>query len=193
MTDEQGRLVFVPADGQGYSPGQAPLTTFSDNDGWADSTCDGPVLAAVTIGGRTLQAEPGWVIVTPPNYGPAMGTGLITAFDSSRLGWDTVDTSNLTANDVSFRDDIGPIFQRIVDMQWVNAGFLGSNGWGSDADYSTAALLDRLADPSPASADLRRQTFQLFRIRPTRPSSRTRRRRCTATASPSRPRRRTSG
>ena len=48
-------------------------------------------------------------------------------------------------------------------MQWVNAGFLGSNGWGSDADYSTAALLDRLADPSPASADLRRQTFELFR------------------------------
>jgi hypothetical protein len=163
MTDEQGRLVFLPADGQGYSPGQAPLTTFSDNDGWADSTCDGPVLATVAIGGRTLQAEPGWMIVTPPNYGPAMSTGLITAFDSSRLGWDTRDTSNLTANDVSFRDDIGPIFQRIVDMQWVNAGFLGSNGWGSAADYSTAALLDRLADPSSASADLRRQTFELFR------------------------------
>ena len=72
MTDEHGRLVFVPADGRGYSPDQAPLTTFSDNDGWADDTCDGPVLATVTIGGRTLQAEPGWVIVTPPNYGPAV-------------------------------------------------------------------------------------------------------------------------
>ena len=163
MTDELGRLVFVPADGQGYSPGQAPLTTFSDNDGWADSTCDGPVQAAVTIGGRTLQAEPGWVIVTSPNYGPAMGTGLITAYDSSRLGWDTVDVSDLSAKDVSFRDDIAPIFGRIVDMQWVNAGFLGSNGWGSSADYSSTELLDRLADPSAASADLRRQTFALFR------------------------------
>src|SRR5215218_5102016 len=162
MTDEQGRLVFLPGDGSGYSPGQAPLTTFSDNDGWADDTCDGPVMAAVTIAGRTLQAQPGWVIVTPPNYGPAMGTGMITAYDSSRLGWDTVDVSKLTANDVSFRDDIAPIFNRIVDMQWVNAGFLGSNGWGSAADYSTTALLDPLADPSAASADLRRQTFELF-------------------------------
>ena len=48
-------------------------------------------------------------------------------------------------------------------MQWVNAGFLGSNGWGSDADYLDPALLDRLADPSAAEAELRQQTFELFR------------------------------
>ena len=163
VTDEAGRLVYLPADGRGYSPGQAPLTTFSDNDGWADDTCDGPVLATVTIEGRTLVADPGWVVVTPPNYGPGLVAGLVTGYDSARLGWETIDPAALTAEDVSFRDDVLPIFRRIVDMQWVNAGFLGSNGWGSDADYLEPALLDRLADASAAGAALRQQTFDLFR------------------------------
>ena len=163
VTDEAGRLVYLPADGRGYSPGQAPLTTFSDNDGWADDTCDGPVLATVTIEGRTLVADPGWVVVTPPNYGPGLVAGLVTGYDSARLGWQTIDPAALTAEDVSFRDDVLPIFRRIVDMQWVNAGFLGSNGWGSDADYLEPALLDRLADASAAGAALRQQTFDLFR------------------------------
>ncbi len=94
LTDELGRLVFVPAVGSGYSPGQAPLTTFSDNDGWADDICDGPVLASVTLGGRTLEAEPGWVVVTPPNYGPGLVAGLVTAYDSARLAWDTFDAAD---------------------------------------------------------------------------------------------------
>ena len=163
LTDELGRLVFVPGQGRGYSPGQAPLTSFANNDGWADDTCDGPVLATVTIGGRTMQAEPGWVVVAPPNYGPGLRAGLVSAYDSSRLGWDTFDPAALTAADVSFRDDILPILGRIVDMQWVNAGYLGSNGWGSGADYLAPDLLARLADPSPASAALRQQTFEQFR------------------------------
>ena len=82
FTDDQARLVFVPAEGRGYSRGQAPLTTFADNDGWADDICDGPVLARVTLGERTLHADPGWVVATPPNYGPGLRAGLITAYDS---------------------------------------------------------------------------------------------------------------
>ncbi|MET0460829.1 MAG: LodA/GoxA family CTQ-dependent oxidase [Ilumatobacteraceae bacterium] len=163
LTDEHGRLLFVPGEGRGYAPGQAPLTTFSDNDGWADDTCDGPVLATVTWGERTLVALPGWVVVTPPNYGPGLRAGLVTAYDSSRLGWDALPGAAPPASEVSFRDDVLPILGRIVDMQWVNAGYLESNGWHSTADYLAAELLDRLADPSPASADLRRTTFELFR------------------------------
>jgi hypothetical protein len=164
LTDEAGRLVFMPASGQGYSPGQAPLTTFSDNDGWADDACDGPVLATVTLNdGRALDADPGWVVVTPPNYGPGLVAGLVTAYDSARLGWDTFDASALTAEDVSFRDDVFPILNRIVDMQWVNAGFFGSNGWGSEEYFLDPELLDRLADPSDASAGLRQSVFEQFR------------------------------
>lgn len=160
LTDELGRLVFVPAEGRGFAPGQAPLTTFSDNDGWCDDTCDGPVLATVTIGGRTLEADPGWVVVTPPNYGPGLVAGLVTGYDSSRLGWDSFDPAGSTA---SFSDDILPIFRRIVDLQWVNAGFLGSNGWGAEDHYLDPALLDRLADPSAASSPLRQRIFEQFR------------------------------
>lgn len=163
LTDELGRLVFVPAEGRGFAPGQAPLTTFSDNDGWCDDTCDGPVLATVAIGGRTLEADPGWVVVTPPNFGPGLVAGLVTAYDSARLGWDSVDPAGLAAEDVSFGDDVLPIFRRIVDLQWVNAGFLGSNGWGSDDHYLDPALLSQLADPTPASAPLRQRIFEQFR------------------------------
>jgi hypothetical protein len=231
MTDELGRLVFVPADGRGYSPGNAPLTTFSDNDGWADDTCDGPVLATIELGGRTLEADSAWVVVTPPNYGPGLTAGLVTAFDSSRLGWDTdalaalgiapasttpgttpgtapagttpgttpgtapgegapggaappettADGVTVTTHPngfpevvpdeqptiaiepVSFSAEVLPIFERIVDMQWVNAGFLGSNGWGSGADYTDPEWLDRLADPSPGNAEVRGRLFEQFR------------------------------
>ena len=48
-------------------------------------------------------------------------------------------------------------------MQWVNAGYLGSHGWGSAADYLAPDLLARLADPSPANAALREQIFAQFR------------------------------
>ena len=164
LTDELGRWCSCRPKAAAYSPGQVPLTTFSDNDGWADDTCDGPVWATVTIGARTLDAEPGWVVVTPPNYGPGLVAGLVSAWDSSRLGWDTsFDGGELGAGDVSFRGDILPILTRIVDMQWVNAGFLGSNGWGSDADYLAPAPVDRLADPSEADAGLRQGTFAQFR------------------------------
>ena len=163
LTDEQGRLVFLPAEGRGYSPDQAPLTTFSDNDGWVDDTCDGPVLASVTIGDRTLEADPGWVIVTPPNYGPGLVAGLVTGWDSSRLGWDELDLAGATADQVSFREHVLPVFARLVDMQWVNAGILGSNGWGSAADYLEPGLLDQLADPSEQSEAFRRQIFEQFR------------------------------
>ncbi|HTH06695.1 MAG TPA: LodA/GoxA family CTQ-dependent oxidase, partial [Ilumatobacteraceae bacterium] len=144
LTDELGHLVFVPAQGRGYAPGQAPLASFANNDGWCDDTCDGPVSATVTIGGQSLQAEPGWVVVAPPNYGPGVRAGLVTGYDSARLGWDTFDGAALTAADVSFRDDILPILSRIVDLQWVNAGYLGSNGWGSGADYLAPELLAQL-------------------------------------------------
>jgi hypothetical protein len=163
LTDELGRLVFLPGEGRGYSPGQAPLPSFANNDGWSDDTCDGPVVATVTIAGATLHAEPGWVIVAPPNYVPGLRAGLITAYDSSRLGWDTFDAARSTAAEISFRDDIVPIFSRIVDMQWVNAGYLGSNGWGSGADYLSPDLLARLADPSAANAAFRQRTFEQFR------------------------------
>jgi hypothetical protein len=84
MTDGEGRLVVLPGPGGAYSKGGNALTNFAGNDGWADDVCDGPVHATVKIDGRTIEADPAWVLVTPPNYAPGMSTGLVTLYDAVR-------------------------------------------------------------------------------------------------------------
>ena len=159
MVDGAGRLVVVPGSGSGYAPSSAPLTTFSDNDGWSDDLCDGPVRATVRIGTRRLDASPGWVVVTPPNYGPALATGLVSAYDSARTAWG-VDPD---ARRVGFGTDILPVLTRLVDMQWVNTGFLRSNGWQTDGDYLAPATLEVLASPKRAARSARQAVFTQLR------------------------------
>ena len=161
MTDAEGRLVFLPAEGRGYSPQSTPLGSYSSNPGWTDDVCDGSVQATVRLGGRVLEAEPAWVISTPPNYAPAVGAGLVTAYDAARSA--LVDASMLKAGAVGFAEDIRPIFARLVDMQWVSAGFFESNGWGSRGDWLAHGMLERLADPSPGNCAFRRRVFASFR------------------------------
>ena len=49
-------------------------------------------------------------------------------------------------------------------MQWVNAGFLGSNGWGSDADYLDAGAARSPRRPvGGATPALAPESFELFR------------------------------
>ena len=76
-TDEAGRLVVLPGNGQAYSISGATLSDFSDNDGYCDTICDGAVVATVRVDGRELQAAPAWYVSTPPNFGPAIAAGLI--------------------------------------------------------------------------------------------------------------------
>ena len=111
------------------------------------------------IDGRTIQADPAWVLVTPPNYGPGMATGLITLYDAIRSMF--VATGQLDAGDVSFADDIFPIFARMTDMQWVNKGFFLSNGFGSEEDWTSPANIRRLADPGAHA--FRGALFKRFR------------------------------
>ena len=159
MVDGHGRLVVLPGVGEAYSPTAAPLTTFSDNDGWTDDVCDGPVHATVRIGDRMLEADPAWVVVTPPNYGPALATGVVTAFDSARTAWETP----ADLGTVSFAVDILPVLARLVDMQWVNAGYLRSHGWRSDGDYLDPDALEQLADSGRGARRARRDVFATLR------------------------------
>jgi hypothetical protein len=55
------------------------------------------------------------------------------------------------------------MFARLVDMQWVSAGFFASNGWGSQDDWLANGMPQRLADASPANAAFRRRVFSSFR------------------------------
>ena len=161
MTDGAGRLVFMPAPGKGYSPHSTPLGSFSSNPGWTDDICDGVVRASVKLGGRMLEADPAWVVSTPPNYAPAIATGLVTAYDAARST--LVDAGMLEPGGVDFAQDILPIFARLVDMQWVSAGFFQSNGWGSPADWLADGMPQRLADASQANAAFRKRVFATFR------------------------------
>lgn len=161
MTDGEGRLVFLPAQGRGYSPHSTPLGSYATNPGWTDDVCDGSVRARVKLGSRLLEAEPAWVISTPPNYAPAIATGLVTGYDAARSA--LVDAEMLAAGPVDFTEEILPIFARLVDLQWVSSGFFESNGWGSPHDWLAEQTLERLADASPANAGFRRQVFSNFR------------------------------
>jgi hypothetical protein len=161
-TDPQGRLIVLGGRGRSFSPRGVALTTFANNDGWTDDTSDGPVTARVRLGGVELPVDPAWVVVAPPNYGPALATDVGTLYDviyqtMLDLGWVTPPAQ------VSFLADIFPFFNRLADLQWVNQGVLDRYGWDSPEPFMSPEYLARLADPSPANAAFRQALFARFR------------------------------
>jgi hypothetical protein len=161
MTDRAGRLVFLPAQGRGYSPDSTPLGSFAENPGWTDDVCDGAVTATVRLGDRVLHADPAWVVATPPNYAPGIATGLVTAYDAARSA--LVNAGMVDAGRTSFAADILPIFARLVDLQWVSAEFFASNGFGTPGDWLGDGMMARLANASPRNAAFRREVLRTFR------------------------------
>jgi hypothetical protein len=162
-TDAAGRLIFLGGKGAAapFRSGVTPLT-FANNTGWHDDLCDGPVRARVTFEGRTpIDAEPGYVTVTPPNYAPGL-FGVVTMDDVVRevfqdQGWISRPTST------SFTNDVLPIFQRLSGLQWVDHGLFVLHGFGSPLDASDPIVLTRLSDASAGNATWRRSVFHLFR------------------------------
>lgn len=161
FTDGAGRLVVMPADGRAIQGPDAPPLTGLSSDGWTDDTCDGPVRATVRLGGRTLEATPAYVVCTSPDWGPSIAEGILTLGDAVESGLYTA--GRLPKPRTDFARDIYPIFRRLVDTQWVNEGFLATNGWGSPADWTTPQLRRKLADPSAANRAWRRKVFASFR------------------------------
>jgi len=162
FTDGRGRLIFLPGSGAAYSTASAPpLGGFADNDGWTDDICDGPVRATVRLNGREFTAEPAWVVSAIPNYAPGMATGLVTLYDTifaKEREWGRVHPGR-----VKFDADVMPIFERLVDMQWVNAGYLESNGYGSGRDWTSARLRRHLANNTASHRRFRGRIFREFR------------------------------
>lgn len=160
-TDEKGRLIVLPGHGLSASYDGARAITFANNEGWHDDVADGPVKAKVVFGGVPLEVEPAWVISAPPNYGPQQ--------KSVRTMWDlmrdvAVDAGMLPRPErPSFQNDIRPIFQRMTDLQWVNAGFAGGFGFKAPFDLSSRDWMQRLSDPSPANFEMRRVLKNNFR------------------------------
>ncbi|MGJ8625863.1 MAG: LodA/GoxA family CTQ-dependent oxidase [Sulfitobacter sp.] len=161
-TDDKGRLMFFGGhgDSEPLVPGTAP-TTFANNEMWHDDTCDGPVRAKVTVGGKVMEATPAHVVVAPPNFGPGL-FGVVTMDDVvrdlfMREGW--LPKPEVT----SFTHDIWPIFDRMTANQWVNDGIFLVAGEGTPLDARNPEVIGRMQDPSDRNADFRNQVFELFR------------------------------
>ncbi|RVT40552.1 hypothetical protein EMM73_19590, partial [Rheinheimera sediminis] len=160
-TDEEGRLLMLGGHGKSANPEGKPAVTFGNNEGWYDDTSDGPITAQVQYDGRTLEVKPAWVICAPPDYAPMQ--------KSVRTMWDLMRDVAVDAGQLplpgrpSFAQDILPIFQRLTDLQWVNAGYAAGFGWNSAFDFSSEHWLKRLSDPSNTWQEARRTLAHNFR------------------------------
>ncbi|GEK09111.1 LodA/GoxA family CTQ-dependent oxidase [Pseudoalteromonas peptidolytica] len=161
-TDEQGRLIMLGGHGVSENPQGHEAVTFGNNEGWYDDTSDGPVMASVEYQGKCLTVKPAWVICAPPDYAPMQ--------KSPRTMWDlmrqvAVDADMLPApsGKPSFSKDILPIFQRMTNLQWVNAGFAAGFGWHSPFDFTSKEWISRLNDNSDTWREARRNLFNNFR------------------------------
>lgn len=163
QTDEAGRLLFFAGDGDAQSYNNQPITTFANNEGWHDDTCDGVIRASVFLNGQTFEAEPAMVAVTPPNFGQGL-YGVVTMNDVvQNLFINEMNYPNPSANGVEFWRDIYPILERMTNTQWVNVGFYMLFGQNSPSDFTNPALIDVLKDPTAAAKEHRERVFEWFR------------------------------
>jgi|GEM_PF-135716 len=160
-TDEKGRLLMLGGRGVAANVDGDIAITFANNEGWYDDISDGPVTADVVYEGVALKVASAWVICAPPDYAP-MQKSVRTMWDLMR---DVAVSAGMLARPArpSFTKDILPIFQRMTDLQWVNAGFSAAFGWNGPLDYTTAKWMVRLNDPSPANMEMRRTISNNFR------------------------------
>jgi hypothetical protein len=163
-TDEAGRLIVIGGAGHSASASGAQAVTFANNDGWHDDTSDGPVRATVRFGDRVLEAEPAMVAVTPPNYGQGLH-GVVTLYD---VVYDLFLRQEWIAPPpkLVFWEHIFPLFERLVNSQWVNQGIYFLFGAGSPSDLTDPAYLEKLASPAPEHRAVREALFHWFRQPP---------------------------
>jgi hypothetical protein len=162
-TDNEGRVIFVPGSGDAHSKDNLPPTTFANNQGWHDDTCDGVVRASVVIDGNKFEAKPAMVAVTPPNFGPGL-FGVVTMNDVvQNLFIKEMGYPDPAAEGVVFYEHIYPILERMTNTQWVNEGFSVLFGQNSPSDFTDPSLLAILEDPLEVSNNVREKVFQWFR------------------------------
>mgnify|MGYP003877608613 CR=1 FL=1 len=160
-TDKKGRLLMLGGHGKSANLKGDLAITFANNEGWYDDISDGPVTAEVVYEGVSLQVDPAWVICAPPDYAPMQ--------KSVRTMWDLMRDVAVSAGMLtrpprpSFTRDILPIFQRMTNLQWVNAGFAAAFGWGGPFDYTTPEWIAKLNNPSSANIEMRRTIAENFR------------------------------
>ena len=163
QTDGEGRLLFFGGAGDAASKDNLPATTFANNDGFHDDTCDGVVRASVTIGRKTYEAKPAMIAVTPPNFGPGL-FGVVTMNDVVQdLFIREMKYPDPAKKGVNFWEHIYPILERMTDTQWVNSGFYMLFGKNSPSDFTDPKLVKVLSDNSRKAKHVRMRVFDWFR------------------------------
>jgi L-Lysine epsilon oxidase N-terminal/L-lysine epsilon oxidase C-terminal domain len=80
-TDGEGALIVIGGKGiADRDPGlpwshpgpQGPIQDFANTDQWFDDVSDGPVTASIMIDGAAQKVQGSWVLVGPPDFGPAI-------------------------------------------------------------------------------------------------------------------------
>jgi len=165
-TDENGHLLVL--GGAGRSGSVAPVAKIEssyNNEGWFDDTSDGPVRATVTLpGGRVLEAEPAWVLVTPPNFAPAI-TNLVSLHERIQ------ETLGLTAQEaqedpVNYHRQIRPLLSRLALLSWVNKDAMRGHGPGKAGDFLAPDAQEWLVAKTPDAALRRRGILDRLRVPP---------------------------
>jgi hypothetical protein len=158
---EDGRLLVLGGRGVARTPlSDNPVYHFANNSGWHDDTSDGPVTARVKWKGQCYEADPGWVVVAPPNYAPDI-TAVQTLYELIQAALSGFFIAEQES--VSFQRDILPLLRNLSNTQWVNYGFHLLFGPGGPYDFFRNGMLERLASNASESEGLRRHVFRLFR------------------------------
>jgi hypothetical protein len=164
QTDAAGRLLVFTGDGVSQSAlPNNPISNFSDNDGWHDDWCDGPVQARLTFkDGTVREAEGAWVASCGPDFAPDTPP-FISLYDvltdvNVGAGW-----SEPPKPPLSFRKYIYPLFHGVAVMDWVAAAANLHRAWIDVGNFDDPAYLAKLADPSPGNRPFRQHVFDAFR------------------------------
>jgi hypothetical protein len=152
-TDVNGNLLVF--GGIGKSVGPKPPDNFYTNDGWFDDVSDGPVKAEIVLqDGTSVEAEPAWGIVAPPDFAPTI-TGIVTLYDVLRqVGHEHFGLT--MPSKPSFTEEIYPLLKRTNALQWVN----DDSHW-EKISKEISNKYDMLADPSTPH-DVRKTIAELI-------------------------------
>lgn len=167
QSDAAGRLIVLGGEGSAASPGSQPVVHFANNNGWYDTSSDGPVNATVRFRNQdeTRAAQGAWVICAPPKFAPAI-RNVVTLYDvlfhiAVKKEWKSI------PDRPSFRFDIYPVLYRAISLQWLlaPAGAIHDvirDAFPPAADTARAAIFSRLRNPKAGSNSAGMNMPQLF-------------------------------
>ena len=161
-TDGEGRVVFLGGHGVAESIYSGNFVAGVGNqDGWYDDISDGPVRASVKIDGIEIPVKPAWVVASPVDFAPDF-KDIVTLYDcifDASIQGSLIDFPS----QISFINDIHPIFHRLSSYSWLNEGYNNAFGYHAPFNFESDRLINRLSRTDDLFQETRRQIFRRFR------------------------------